>query len=273
MIKIKDSYYKLTLLDTCIISELLKNKGELSKNILSKVIDNGYICFSDETIKELIRSPIVFDEFIEIFSYFPSLILKPFGMLIEEEIQNYDSQKEIDPVLMILNQSLWDGGKTYLKKIINSKYSKEFLKKNQKDQMEALQGMLEKREGYPPAGNKYTLKEIDLFIELTTWQQILYNHNIWFQERAQMKPAIKAERFPSVQMFCSLVFYKFYINKERIAKLSDMPDLFMASSYPYIDEVITEKDQVEMVRQIQKKHKLCNQLTLYTINHFRNFTK
>jgi hypothetical protein len=270
MIKIQDKYYKLTLLDTCIISELLKNKGDLSKNILSRVIDNGYICFSDETIKELIRSPNIFDEFIEIFSYFPSLVLKPFGMLLDEEIQNYDIQKEIDPVLMILNQPLWDGGKTDLKKITNSKFSKEFLEKNQKDQMDALDGMLEMRQGYPPAGKKYTLKEIDLFIELTTWQQILFHHNTWFQERAKMKPAIMAERFPSVQMFCSLVFYKFYINLERNPKASDIPDLFMASSYPYIDEVITEKDQVEMVRQIQKKHKLCNQLTMHTINDFRN---
>ncbi|MDR3594564.1 hypothetical protein [Clostridium sp.] len=270
MIKIKDKYYKLTLLDTCIISELLKNKGELSKNILSKVINKGYVCFSDETIKELIRSPIIFNEFIEIFSYFPSLILKPFGMLMDEEIQNYDIQKEIDPVLMILNQSLWDGEKTDLKKIINSKFSKEFLEKNQKDQMDALDGILDKRQGYLPAGKQYTLNEIDTFIELITWQQLLFQRHSWFLERANMKPAIKAEKFPSIQIFCSLVFYKFYMDNKRKAKLSDIPDLFIASSYPYIDEVITEKNQVEMVRQIQKRHNLCNQLTLYTINDFRN---
>ena len=261
MIKIKDDYYKLMLVDTCVISELFKNKGELSKNIFSKVIENRYICFSDETIKELIRSPNIFNEFIEIFSYIPSLVLKSFGMLIDEEIQNYDAQKEIDPVLMLLNQPLWDGGKTDLKTIINSYFSKEFLEKNQQEQMDALNGILDKRQGYPPANKKYTLDEIDLFIELTTWQQLFFRHHSWVLERANMKPTIMAERFPSIQLFCSLVFYKFYINIERNAKLSDMPDLFMASSYPYIDKVITEKDQVELIRQIQKKHKLCNQLT------------
>lgn len=259
--------YKLVLIDTCIVSEMLKRKGDLSKNIFSKLLDNRFACFSIETIKELKMAPRVFDEFIDVFSFLPALLLKNSEMLIEEEKLNYEKQETIDPVLTILHRHPKKAENFDVKAFLNYRFTKEYLEKDQEEQRLALEGMLDLKNGYPPKNKNYTLKEIDEFVELVTYKQLVIRYKSWCQDMLDKKKTIYAEKFPAIQILCYLAFYKFYTNN-RIPRLSDVPDLLMATSYPYIDEVITEKNQAEMVRQIQRKHKFCNQLTTYTINDF-----
>jgi hypothetical protein len=268
MISIGDNKYKLVLIDTCIISELLKNKKELSKNIFSKLLDSRIACFTIETIEELKMAPKVFDEFIEKFcAVVPALLLKSWEILIEEERKNYNTQGKIDPVQISLNYPFIKGSGFSVKAFLNSYFTREYLEKQREIQKMSLESMLKLRDQYPPDNSKYTLDEINEFVELVTYKQLILRYRIWCQEMLDEKKSIDAEKFPSIQMLGFLAFYKFYINNRK-PKLSDIPDLLMSSAYPYIDELITEKNQAEMIRQIQIKHHFCNQLTIYTINNF-----
>jgi len=267
MINVKNESYKIILIDTCIVSEMLKRKGNLSKNIFSKILDHRYPCFSFDTIIELKRAPKVYEEFIDVFSFLPAFILKNSVLLIEEEILNYGNPKVIDPVITILHRNPKKAENFDVKAFLNSHLTKEYLEKNQEEYKMALESMLDLRNGYPPKNGNYTLKEIEEFVELVTYKQLVVRDKSWCQDMLNKKKTIYAEKFPSIQIMCYLAFYKFYINNRK-PKLSDVTDLLIATSYPYIDEVITEKNQSEMVRQIQKKHKFCNNLTTYTIKDF-----
>ena len=130
-----------------------------------------------------------------------------------------------------------------------------------------MDGILSLKDNYKPQNNHYTLKEINSFVEIVAYQQLTMKYTDWCKNLSNKKIAVEINRFPSLQILCYLVFYKFYINNRR-PRLSDIPDLLMATAYPHVDEVITEKNQCEIVRQIQKKHKICEGLKLYTINDF-----
>lgn len=267
MINVKNESYKIILIDTCIVSEMLKRKGNLSKNIFSKILDHRYPCFSFDSIIELKRAPKVYEEFIDVFSFLPAFILKNSVLLIEEEILNYENTKVIDPVITILHRNPKKAENFDVKAFLNSHLTKEYLEKNQEEYKLALESMLDLKNGYPAKNGNYTLKEIEEFVELVTYKQLVIRDKSWCQDMLNKKKTIYAEKFSSIQIMCYLAFYKFYINNRK-PKLSDVTDLLIATSYPYIDEVITEKNQSEMVRQIQRKHKFCNNLTTYTIKDF-----
>lgn len=267
MLTINNRLYKLVLIDTCIVSELLKKKGELSKNLISKLIENRFACFSIQTIKELKFAPDLFDCFFDVFTVFPSLILKDSEMLIEEEILNYEKQIQIDPIITRLSKDPRKNETFDAKSFINSYFTEEYLKKFKEEQHNALDCILELKSNYKPKNKSYTLKEINTFIELVGYQQLVFRHKDWCKSFAERKKAIEIEKFPAVQILCFLVFYKFYINNRK-PKLSDTSDLLISTAYPYVDEIITEKDQAEMMGQIQKKHDFCNHLEIYTIKDF-----
>jgi hypothetical protein len=105
------------------------------------------------------------------------------------------------------------------------------------------------------------------FVELVAYRQLVIRYESWYKDMLAKKEYSFAEKFPSIQIMCYLTFYKFYINN-RNPRLSDVPDLLMATSYPYVDEVIIEKNQAEMIKQIQKKHNFCKNLVTYTIKDF-----
>jgi len=267
MINVRDKTYKIILIDTCIVSEMLKRKGNFSKNIFAKLLDNRLACFSFESLIELKRSPKVFEEFIEVFSFLPAFVLKNSALLIEEEKLNYEHQKVIDPVMTMLHRNPKKAENFDVKDFLNSYLTKEFLERTHEEHKLALESMLELKNGYQPKGQNYSIKEIEEFVEIVTYKQLVIRYSSWCINLLNNKKTVCAEKFPPIQMMCYIAFYKFYINNRK-PKLSDVADLLMSTSYPYIDEVITEKNQSEMVRQIQKKHKFCDKLTTYTINDF-----
>ena len=70
--------------------------------------------------------------------------------------------------------------------------------------------------------------------------------------------------FASLKMLALMTFYKFYLSGKK-PNDSDIPDIIMSSSYPYVDKIITENNQAELMRQVQKRHKFLPNLEIETI--------
>ena len=96
--------FKFCLLDTNILSEITKNKQNELNNYISKFITKQYLpCIAIWSILELRKNPEIYNSFINVFSFFPFCILKPYYFLIKEEMDYYPNFKKIKPTIFEYN--------------------------------------------------------------------------------------------------------------------------------------------------------------------------
>jgi hypothetical protein len=77
MINLNGNQYKLCLIDTNTVSEMVKYPDPILRYFLETINPSKYIpCFSVFTILELRRKDDVYKRFLEIFSLLPCFILK-----------------------------------------------------------------------------------------------------------------------------------------------------------------------------------------------------
>lgn len=270
MIEANGNLYKLALVDTCIISEFIKQRGQsFSKKLILKFCEDSIPSFSIQTFKELKFVPDLYDEFFSIFRSFPSLVMKDHEKIYEEELSYYEEKRQINPGLTNLFNNPFSKENLDIKKVMELLYTPEMQKKFENDKSIILEGILSLKKNYPAKNQRYTKKEIEEFVESAVLTQLVLRNREWVQKKLDREKVIEIDRFPSLKIMAYVIFYKFYIS-DRKPQLSDVPDILMASLYPYIDVVLLEKNQAEMIRQIQTRHSFCTQLEVHTMRDFRD---
>src|SRR3972149_9569875 len=164
MITINGNNYKLCLIDTNVVSEILKHPDVVYKRISEKLNPGIYIpCFSLYTILELRQKKQIYEKFLKLFSLLPCMVLKSLDQLFQEELKSYPNPGSISPILVTC-PGAFVPEKPQLKDLMQSTFSHTEVNNLEKrlnlDKKEILEGMLNLVRNYPPKGNKYTDEEI-----------------------------------------------------------------------------------------------------------------
>ncbi len=270
MIEANGNQYKLVLIDTCIISEFIKQWGHpFSRKVLLKFFEDSIPSFSIQSFKELKFAPNLYEKFFVVFEKLPSFVMKDHEQIYREEISSYEEEKMIDAVLTNRFNNPFSTQNLNIKKTVDLIFTEKFQEKFKKDKIVILDGILSLKQNYPAKNDKYTKKEIDDFVEAAVLKQIVLRNRDWAKEKVDIEEPVQIERFPSLMMMGYIIFYKFYISGRK-PQLSDVPDILMASLYPYVDVLFVEKNQAEMIRQIKTRHSFCTELEVHTMKDFRN---
>ncbi|MBN2285185.1 MAG: hypothetical protein JXI43_01960 [Tissierellales bacterium] len=267
MIRLNENNYKLTLLDTCVVSELLKRRGSKPAHIIEMIYDGSIPCFSTYTLKELKNAQDLYDDFFNTFGALPSFAIMDHHQILEEEIKAYNSSNEFNIIITAIFDNPFSNNNLNVKAMTDSFLTKNYMKKFEEDKNQILDGILSLKQNYPPKNKKYTIKEIDEFVNIVAFEQLCLQCRDWVKPIVDSGTEVNMDQFNSLKMMAYVVFYKFYIDN-RTPRLSDIPDFIISSSYPYLDQIIIEKNQAEMIRQIQKRHNFCNHLNIFTLKDF-----
>jgi hypothetical protein len=271
MVKVGDRNYKLCFIDTCIISELLKNKETFGKKVFPRFIEEQRLfCYSLKNIEELKYCEDIFNEFFKYCSVVPTFILKDNLMLTDEEVANYDNENFIiDPILMHFNMLKGDDYYEQMKRIFENDKIKNYFKENKELKPHILQLMLDNVKKYPKENVFHEKKYIDSWVEGELYKILFENHKDFINKKIKMKEPINYNKFHSLKSITYIRFYKFYL-RHRNPKNSDINDIHMSCVFPYVDSVFLEKDMSEHVNQIKKKHNFYNNLEVLKLKEFLN---
>jgi hypothetical protein len=77
------------------------------------------------------------------------------------------------------------------------------------------------------------------------------------------------DAFPAVKSTAFTVFHKFYVDEARSASDSDAFDIIIASAAPYVEAIITENHQAEVLRKTQQLDSFIKDLAIFTLRDFR----
>ena len=262
--------HKLVQLDTNALSNTVKKGKSILEGILNKYpVEEFVICYSPHSLIELKRSELLFKNYCEGYSFIPSFLLKGIDQIRDFEIRHYGS-KTFDPVLLS-PLDFRARGKIYpkpkeLAKIFTKKVVRKAFGFWEKRQDSILRGMLGLIANYPPKGSKYSKKEIDKFIRMATYDQIiLYDKS--FIHKIRDYPDLNLEAVPSFALQSAMVFNKFYVDNRK-PQQSDVYDIVIASSFPYVDAVITEGNMFQILKQLKQSGRIKSTLEIQKVSEF-----
>jgi hypothetical protein len=264
---INNTDYKLCLLDTNVLSELLKNPKEwLSFLSDTFSLANTILCYSAFSLSELFSRKDLFEKYIEIFSTFPSAILDGHHSIFEKEINNYFKNNEINPIV-IAPFAIHEPGLNARQKLTKVIEDSGFTERTEYwigSRQEILNGILDLKKNFPRTKALYSVAEIENFNFLASTQQISLRDNKFANSLLIDGKKIDLDRFLSIKSTSYVVFYKFYPTNRKPV-LSDVFDIIISSLFPYVDFVLTEGNLCEIIKTIQNRHNFLKHLVGYSL--------
>lgn len=275
MIELNGNQYGLCLVDTNAASEMSKYPAREFRNFLEwSLTDKPTMipCFSMFTIMELRRKPTVYEQFLETFSPFPIAILKSHEQLLAEEVDSYPNPMVINPILHAFT-GLASSPDNRMKNVFDKLFDTSEAQSQERMWLDgrdsAIAGMLSLVKNYPPEENKYTSREIRTFLEIAVIQQLASRFMQFAKSYVDADNAINIDAFPSLKISLFTAFYKFYVDNRRPSQ-SDVFDIVIAAPTPYVDAVITERHQAEVLRKIKRRDEFIEKLQVFILKDFRS---
>ena len=271
MLKLGDKSYPLCLLDTCAVSEMIKQPDKYLVNFLgwSQQTEPSYIAaFSVFTLMELRRKPELFAQFVETFKDVPAVILRGMDELLDDEISHYPDPSSIPPVGLALTPFGGEGNKIEnLPGILNG-HSK-LVAGWEAGIDSALEGMTSLIDNYLPDGDAYSKADRDRFLLIVVTQHLGFHNMDFARGVLEGGEAIDLDAFPSVKTLAYTVWHKFYVNRDRKAQRSDVFDVLISTALPYVEAVVTEAHLAEALHQVQNQDGFLGDLKILTLRDLR----
>lgn len=264
---INNTEYKLCLLDTNVLSELLKNPKEWLIYLSDTFsLANTILCYSIFSLSELFSRKDLFEKYIEIFSTFPSAILDGYHSIFEKEKNNYNTDIKINPLVIapfaIREPNL--NAKQKLTKVIKDSGFTERTEYWINSRQEILNGILDLKKNFPRTKSTYSIDEIENFNFIASTQQLGLRDKKFANKMLVDGQKIDLDKFLSIKSTSYVVFYKFY-STDRKPVLSDVFDIIISSLFPYVDFVLTEGNLCEIIKTIQNRHNFLKHLVGYSL--------
>ncbi len=270
MVEINGTQYKLCLLDTNVISEIIKNRQEEFQKYFNNLFHEGYIpCFSAFSIVELQKTRELFSKFLDLFTVLPSAILKGNTQILEEEIENYPHYQKINPLSVSLV-----GLKPY--NSLTKRQTVELLFKTEpfvslseqhlSNRNSDLHEMIAYAQSYLTKDGKYSKIDMEVYLHITLMEWVFIKNREFINSKVKIEKDFDIRAFPSLLMMAYTMFYKFCENRLRKALQSDVFDIRISASVPYVDAFITERHQAWVINKIKEKEKeFLSDITIFNV--------
>lgn len=272
-INLNGKYYQLCLLDTGIISEILKNKNSELNIFVKDMTENDLLpCITLWNILEIRNREDIYSKFLDIFSIIPLVLLKDSYNIFLDEIDKYPDPSKINPI--VHSFSMFNNDKsTHLKPFLNTIFENKNISESEKAwnsswKLDSLKSILSLKDNFTTKGKNYNSSDALRFIEEGVPQYIISRATEWSKEKIAEESMIITKAFPSVKMAFYTVFYRFYAEK-RHPESQDVFDILIGNIAPYVDMVITEKFQAEIFNKVKRIDKFIEHLDIRNINAIR----
>ncbi|MEX2527038.1 MAG: hypothetical protein WEA09_05310 [Gemmatimonadota bacterium] len=271
--KLGGGEYLLCALDTNIYSELSKDPRTYFAGLRAVLGDRPWLlCFSPYSLFELRAAPAIYERFLDIFDVVPCAILKNEEQLFTAEQGVYPAWQNVDPLLFGFSSLNRPKGMN-LRNLLTLVFEQDETIAREEEwpslKVELLQNWRDLKKNYPPKGRWYQLHEARDFARRATLQQIACRDGAWVRELKRRGERLQWEAFPSVAMTLLTVFLRLYEPMGRTGVPQDVFDVLISTPTPYVDVVITEGMQAEIVRKAGKLFPPIQKVRVHTLQDLR----
>jgi hypothetical protein len=269
MIEFQGTSYKLAQIDTGVMSEMLKYPKREFANYLSRYFAKYYLpCISVFTLLELMEANKLLNLFLDTFSIIPCFIIQGYEQLVKLEMSFPSRSNKINPIILSTMSIIDKSGKSKRElfvELLSSKGIQIHRERWMVEKKSILEGMKSLINNYPPKTGKYSQAEIIEFVDSVVTNQLVLRNNTF----DKIAKNLDSNLYPSLKTMAYYVFMKFYRNPRRISVFSDVFDIIMSASIPYVDAIFIEGQMAASITEIKKLDPFLAHVEVYTISSLR----
>lgn len=277
MLTLNGTDYRLCLLDTNAVSEMVKHPESLGHFLTWSLGERPVFipCFSPFTLLELRRNSEVYARFTERFGALPCVLLKSHEQLLEEETRCYPDPSTVDACLLGFSGHVGRDGNR-LEKVLPTAFGIESILSQERhwndSRDEIVQGISSLVSNFPPEADAYTPAEVRTFVEIAGFSQLVLRAQPFAERIVTSGQAVDIDAFPSLKASLYTVFHKFYADRTRKASSSDAFDIIISAAVPYVEAIFTENHQAECLGKAKRLDDFMQGLSIYTLRDLRRLS-
>ncbi|HNP19403.1 MAG TPA: hypothetical protein PKL31_13280 [Fulvivirga sp.] len=268
-----DSIYKqhkLVYLDTNVISNICK-KGDLINKFIAKYpIDEKYLlCFSTYTLFEIARNEILYKDFKSFYSIYPCVFVISYFPLGVKEIDLIAGDIAFVNPILLSPQGIKVNGNAPIPNSLEllleqPKVKGSFVNVDRytTDFYNEVISILDKPE-FKHINNNYIKNKKGDFVRTFMRYELKYRFMNGQNVPVDKK---KLKRMKSLDVLAHAVFYKFFSDGMRKIEQSDIIDILIMTTTPYVHTFISENNAVDVLKKIKKQTTAINGLNLQTLS-------
>lgn len=264
--------YLLCLLDTNILSEIIKNPTSVGRNFIEKFSASTYVpCITLYNIIELRRQPELFDAYCDLFSIYSHFLLKPYRLIWQLEIKK-GGKLNSNEVLMNSFSPLGSNPSydisTFFTQIFDDPTIAAFERDWRKNETEVLDFWLESRQNFSPGMKVANAKDAERYLEEAGLQTLIGIDLEWAKNEIKSGRVPNVHKYPSMQVMLYSQYYRIHDSHWK-PKPQEVTDVSIIAASPYVDVVLVENFQAEILRKIRSKISGMENLEIGTLRDLR----
>jgi hypothetical protein len=252
--------------DANIISMIVEHP-ELYRPLFNFLFENHFcIAVSDALLIELSQAKGKQADFNTFFTLLPSAKIKGLEAVIQEEVKSYPKMRTDTLLLRIANSE--SGKETISSWLISDKIEEArkkqlLLAKKMKRHLESV------KSNFPPSTQgRYNKWQAEIFAWMVTVQWLKGSHPDFMKKLNDSKRLLKAEVFPSIQLFAYYVYYKCYLDSSQPRALPDFGDLLNMFYFPYCKLIVLEHEMCSILNRIKSHFKMLDDVEVKNVDFF-----
>ena len=262
--------HKLVYLDTNVISNICK-KGDLINKFIAKYpINEKYLlCFSTYTLYEIARNEILYKDFKSFYSIYPCvLVISYFPLGVKEVDLIAGDIAFVNPILLspqgikVDGKALNPNSLDLLCEQPEVKGSFANVDRYTIDFYNEVISVLDKPE-FGHINKDYIKNKKGDFVRTFMRYELKYRFMNGQNVRVDKK---KLKQMKSLDVLAHAVFYKFFSDGKRKIERSDIIDILIMTTTPYVHTFISENNAIDVLKKIKKQTTAINSLNLQTLS-------
>lgn len=276
MIGINSIYkqHKLVYLDTNVISNICKTGDLINKFIAKYPINEKYLlCFSTYTLYEITRNQVLYKDFKKFYSIYPCVLVISYFPLGVKEIDLIAGHVAFVNPILLSPQGITVNGKALnpnsldiLLEMPEVKSAFENIDIYTTDFYKEVISVLDKPE-FSHINKEYIKNKKGDFVRTFMRYEIKYRFLNGQNVKVDKK---KLKHMKSLDVLAHSIFYKFYSDGRRKIEQSDIIDILIMTTTPYVHAFISENNAIDVLKKIKKQTTAINGLNLKTLSDIQN---
>ncbi len=265
--------YKLVYLDTNVISNICKKGDLISKFMLKYPVDKKYLlCLSTYTLYEIARNKTLYKDFKRFYSIYPCVFVISYFPLGVKEMNFIAGDIPFVNPILLSPQGITFDGKSLNPNSLNILLEKPEVQASFKNvdryttnYYNEVISVLNKPEFKHI--NKDNIKNkkgdfIRAFMRYEIKYRFLNGKNVKIDKK-------KLKKMKSLDVLAHAIFYKFFSDKQRKIEQSDIIDILIMTTTPYVHTFISENNAIDILKKIKKQTTAINKINLQTLSNIQ----
>lgn len=247
--------YRLALLDTNVLSEIVKRPRDVGRGFL-ELLSTGDIapCFTAYSLLEMWRRDDVVDMFIDTFSVLPIFLLKPQSLILAEELEAYDAQGEISPIFHVFSALGADDSydlRHFMATWDSSSEFSQLASDRRGEEADIMDAWLGNIGNFSPTKLSPNKLDADRYVKEAGLQSLIATFPDWVRAEVEAGRVPDVARFPSLTVMLYSQYYRLYDPGLKAAP-GEVTDVQIFAAAPYVEIAATERFQAELLNKIRR---------------------